>query len=94
MSDEKFKSVYGWDNPETWQIALLLQNDFYSHAEGLKKESKTWIDMSDRIKDLFTDIREDAVVAGNPSSVRIVANIGSFHRVNWDQLGRAFFTDH
>ena len=88
--DKVFKEIYGWDNHETHQVVLYLQNDLYFVAEELREQSKEWAEFSDKIKDLFNELRDQAT-GGDIEVIKIVLAVGSYGRVNWDQIGKSLF---
>lgn len=92
MNDEEFKKIYGWDNRETHQVAIYLQNNLYFVLEDLRKESKNWMELSDKIRELFDEMKDN--ILDNPNDedcIQMLFGIGSLSRVNWDQIAKSFY---
>lgn len=85
------KKVNGWENQETYQVKLLLDNDLNFFLEDFKKDSKHWIELSDKFKEFFKDLEADSLENGTLSSIRIIIGIGSLYRVNFDEIARSYF---
>ncbi|MFA6239142.1 MAG: hypothetical protein WC635_17515 [Bacteriovorax sp.] len=85
----------GWENRETWAVALHLGCDesLYLAMKEMKALSKDWIELSEKIKNLFIDLRSEA--SSNPTIdvVNLLLDIGSFERVNFDEIAQSFFND-
>ncbi len=92
MKDKEFRKIYGWDNRETHQVVLYLQNDLYCIFQDLRNNSKNWIEFSDKIKELFYELRDNILDSPNDEqTIRMLFYIGSFPRVNWRQVGKSLY---
>ena len=91
MHEDNFKKIYGWDNHETYSLKLYLDNDLYHLSEGYKRNSKTWVEFSDKIKDHFHNLRDVVLRNPNQDALRLLLSIGSLERVNWDQIAQSIY---
>lgn len=89
------KRYNGWENRETWAVALHLGCDesLYLAMNEMRASSKDWLEFSDKIKNLFTELRFEASSSPTKNIVDLLLDIGSLERVNFDEIARSFFSD-
>lgn len=83
------ENYLGWSNIETWNTNLMLSQII----EEMKKDSKSWIELSEKIKLFVEEIKEDALKNNTPSSVEFIINVGSLHRVDFDEIAQDNFEE-
>jgi len=88
------KKVNGWSNQETYQVKMYLDNDLYYFKEDILQESKNWIELSDKLKSFFQEIEEYAKNGTDKVSLRIVLNIGSIWRVDFDEIAKSYMNNN
>lgn len=88
MTEEK--KVNGWTNQETYQVKMYLDNDLYYFKEEILQDSKNWIEFSDKLKTLIKEIEDYAKNGTDKISTRIVINIGSIWRVDFDEIAKSY----
>lgn len=84
------REVNGWRNHETYSAVLWLQTDFYRTTEGLKRNAKNWIALSDSLKDLFQNLKVCVLENPNQDALRVLLDIGSIQNVDFDQIAQRF----
>jgi len=84
----------GWENRETWACQMWLNNDepIYRTKEALRKSAKGWIEYSDTLKDFVLNLHGE--LENNPplKIIRMFSDIGSLHRVNFDEIAQSEFS--
>jgi hypothetical protein len=86
------REIYGWKNHETYTVVLHLQNDLYELCEDIKASSNSWIEFSDKLKDLFSHLRNYTLAQAKPNkkTVALLLDIGSLEDVDFDQIAKSF----
>lgn len=81
----------GWSNRETWAMSLHFGNDYglYIQVQDLKNSSKTWQDFSDKLKDFANELKAESLESPTKELVSLFFDIGSFWRIDFDEIAKA-----
>jgi len=95
----------GWTNRETWAAALHINNDQWLQETALDyvRQEVEGHDEGEEINSYYLGqtlrgwIEDDLLtlenIAGNEGLFNMLTDIGSFYRVNWQEIADAFLSD-
>lgn len=89
------KGYNGWENRETWALAIHLGSDegLYNIMREIRATSKNWLEFSDKLKNLIYELRDEATSCPTKEILDFVLDIGSIERINFDEVAKSFFSD-
>jgi hypothetical protein len=95
----------GWSNRETWATALHINNDqsLYEIAQDYTKQEIEGHDKGETINAYYLGqtfrnwIEDDLLtienISGNRALWLMLSDIGSLHRVNWEEIAYTFLME-
>jgi hypothetical protein len=88
MSDKKYN---GWENYETWNVALWLSNDqgSYYHCREIAQNADSIRDTAEQIKDM---VEENNPTANDASMFSDLLG-HALQNVNWHEVAESFIED-
>jgi hypothetical protein len=104
----EYENYNGWTNRETWAVKLHLDNTegWQKHVYNLAEEileTKEVLELdndslnsmlAEQIEEFVTELKEQAFEQPTPSSEELmVRDVGSFWRVDYLEIARAFFEE-
>lgn len=95
----------GWSNRETWATALHINNDqyLYETANDYTRQEVEGHDEGEEINSYYLGqtlrcwIEDDLLtlenISGNQSLFSMLTDIGSFYRVDWQEIADSFLSE-
>lgn len=86
----KKKEVYS--NLETETLAFYMKDEQCEDVFVIMaKRSKDQREFSKRVKGWINALRDECLSYRDPHAIQVLLDIGSIHRIEWDEIGALFF---